>query len=234
MAEFYYGAPRRPRNLRIVLARPSHPGNIGAAARAMKTMGSAISRWCAAPLSRSRRDRDGRGRRPTCSTRARVFDSLEAALADCALAAGIQRAPPRPVARRRARCAKPRPRSWRRPRAGRVALVFGNETSGLSNAELAPLPAARDDSRQSRLRVAQPRRGGAGRLLRAGDLRRARSPPNGRASARPATGDDLETLFAHLEASRPASRLPRSRAAGTLHGAHAAAASRARGSSARR
>ena len=28
-------------NVRVVLARPSHPGNIGAAARAMRTMGLA-------------------------------------------------------------------------------------------------------------------------------------------------------------------------------------------------
>ncbi|MBI3145846.1 MAG: tRNA (cytosine(32)/uridine(32)-2'-O)-methyltransferase TrmJ, partial [Pseudogulbenkiania sp.] len=27
------------KNIRVVLARPSHPGNIGSAARAMKTMG---------------------------------------------------------------------------------------------------------------------------------------------------------------------------------------------------
>ncbi|RPI38842.1 MAG: tRNA (cytosine(32)/uridine(32)-2'-O)-methyltransferase TrmJ, partial [Betaproteobacteria bacterium] len=29
----------RLRNIRVVLCEPSHPGNIGAAARAMKTMG---------------------------------------------------------------------------------------------------------------------------------------------------------------------------------------------------
>jgi tRNA/rRNA methyltransferase len=27
------------KNIRVVLARPNHPGNIGSAARAMKTMG---------------------------------------------------------------------------------------------------------------------------------------------------------------------------------------------------
>jgi tRNA/rRNA methyltransferase len=32
-------APGTLANVRIVLSRPSHPGNIGSAARAMKTMG---------------------------------------------------------------------------------------------------------------------------------------------------------------------------------------------------
>ena len=34
-------------NVRVVLCRPSHPGNIGAAARAMKTMGLADLRLVA-------------------------------------------------------------------------------------------------------------------------------------------------------------------------------------------
>ncbi|HET9470474.1 MAG TPA: TrmH family RNA methyltransferase, partial [Usitatibacter sp.] len=33
--------------IRVVLARPSHPGNVGAAARAMKTMGFADLRLVA-------------------------------------------------------------------------------------------------------------------------------------------------------------------------------------------
>ena len=33
------------KNIRVVLSRPSHPGNIGAAARAMKTMGLSDLCW---------------------------------------------------------------------------------------------------------------------------------------------------------------------------------------------
>ena len=43
-------APSPLDRVRVVLARPSHPGNIGAAARAMKTMGVA-DLWLVSPAS---------------------------------------------------------------------------------------------------------------------------------------------------------------------------------------
>jgi tRNA/rRNA methyltransferase len=68
-------------------------------------------------------------------SRARVFETLEGALADCALAVGFSA---------RARELSHAPLSLREAAAsileatqeGKVALVFGNETSGLSNEEL--------------------------------------------------------------------------------------------------
>lgn len=122
--------------IRIVLSRTSHPGNIGAAARAMKTMG--LSRL---HLVEPRRFPD-----PEATSRASgasdvldaavVAGSLPEALRGSVLAAGF-------TARRRELGP---PVRWLReaaaeiaaqPAGGEVALVFGNETAGLSNEELA-------------------------------------------------------------------------------------------------
>jgi len=122
--------------IRIVLSRPSHPGNIGAAARAMKTMG--LSRlYLVEP-----RDFPSDEARARSSNAFDVLDtavvcaSLEEALTGTMLAAAM-------TARRRELTA---PVRWARDGAaeiatataqGDVALVFGNETAGLSNEELA-------------------------------------------------------------------------------------------------
>jgi len=122
-------------SLRIVLSRTSHPGNIGAAARAMKTMGLAD---LALVTPRHFPDPDATAMAAGAAdvlANARVFASLEGALADCALAVGFSA---------RARELSHAPVSLREAaaplleatREGKVALVFGNETSGLSNAEL--------------------------------------------------------------------------------------------------
>lgn len=123
-------------NIRIVLARPRHPGNIGAAARAMKTMGLSDLVLVSperAPDAESTALAVGAD---DILSRARVVDDLASAVADCHLVAAL-------TARRRELSAEP---MWAREAAGRlvaaagagrVALVFGNETSGLSNEEVA-------------------------------------------------------------------------------------------------
>lgn len=124
--------------VRIVLVAPSHPGNIGAAARAMKTMGLADL-----ALVRPQRFPDPQAEWRAAAAvdvlrRATVCDSLADAVAGCALAAGA-------TARRRHV-----PWPWataadfaRQVAAGAVgaaerpvAVVFGREASGLTNAEL--------------------------------------------------------------------------------------------------
>ncbi len=119
----------------VVLVRTSHPGNIGAAARAMKTMGLAdlvlveprhFPHAEATALAAGAAD---------VLERARVVGSLAQALADRVLAVGFSA---------RGRDLAHAARDWRSaaPEAiaaaadGPVALVFGNETSGLSNDEL--------------------------------------------------------------------------------------------------
>lgn len=121
--------------IRVVLARPSHTGNVGAAARAMKTMGLSDLRLAAprhAPDAQAAALAAGAA---DVLAGARIVDSLEEALAGTVLAAGFS-------ARTRELS-----QALRAPReaaheilaaanAGPVALVFGNETSGLTNEEL--------------------------------------------------------------------------------------------------
>lgn len=127
--------PESIRRFRVVLSHPSHPGNIGAAARAMKTMG--FSRLVLVnpkifPDAQAEAMASGAG---DVLASAQVVGSLAEALHGTILALGM-------TARRRDLATEPR---WARQGAaelaaeaaqGEVALVFGNETSGLSNEEL--------------------------------------------------------------------------------------------------
>lgn len=122
-------------HLRVVLVGAQHPGNIGAAARAMKVMGLSDL-----VLVAPERYPD-----PEATARAsgaddildsvRVCGSLEEALADSVLAIGTSartrhtrwpRVAPREAAQRAVEATV----------NGPVALVFGRERSGLDNAEL--------------------------------------------------------------------------------------------------
>lgn len=122
--------------LRVVLVETSHPGNIGAAARAMKTMGLRQlvlvqpKRFpCAEATARASGADD-------LLQAARVVDSLDAAVADCGLVFGTtarMRHLEWPVMTPREAAA------WAaaQPTRADIALVFGREQSGLSNEELA-------------------------------------------------------------------------------------------------
>jgi len=183
--------------IRVVLCRPSHPGNIGAAARAMKTMG--LDRlYLVQPKSFPDDEAQARasGARDVLE-RAVVCPSLTAALADTVLAAGMS-------ARRRDLSL---PFCWAREGAakllasqahGEVALVFGNETAGLTNEELAlcqlpiMIPA---NPEYASLNL------GAAVQLMCYELRLAAAAP-GKApeeEVSPALAADIEGLMAHLE-----------------------------------
>lgn len=122
--------------VRVVLSHPSHPGNIGAAARAMKTMG--LSRLILVNpkvFPDSQADAMAAGATDVLVA-AEVVSSLSEALSGTVLAVAM-------TARRRELAV---PALWVRDAAaelaamapaGDVAVVFGNETSGLSNDELA-------------------------------------------------------------------------------------------------
>ncbi len=121
--------------IRVVLSHPSHPGNIGAAARAMKTMG--LSRLVLVnPKAFPDAQADAMAAGATdLLVQADVVASLPEALSGTLLAVAM-------TARRRELAT---PALWARDAAaelaamatgGDVALVFGNETSGLSNEEL--------------------------------------------------------------------------------------------------
>jgi tRNA/rRNA methyltransferase/tRNA (cytidine32/uridine32-2'-O)-methyltransferase len=131
----------------IVLARPSEPGNTGAVCRAMKNMGLSRLRL-AAPQYQAGPDPSVRGlplgpglKKLTARAvhageiwqRAECFDTLKAALSDCSVAVGTTRR----RGRRRKFTLRPRELAlFLKNRAGRAALVFGNERTGLEDEEL--------------------------------------------------------------------------------------------------
>lgn len=122
-------------NLRVVLIETSHPGNIGAAARAMKVMGLSrlylVNSKCAI-------DDEARARASGAVDvleAAVVCASLEEALAGTALAAACtsrRRDLPHPAYTPR----QAAPLLLGEAATAPVALVFGSETFGLSNEQL--------------------------------------------------------------------------------------------------
>jgi tRNA/rRNA methyltransferase/tRNA (cytidine32/uridine32-2'-O)-methyltransferase len=120
----------------IILSRVSEPGNAGAVCRSMKNMGLSRLRLAApAPLDEAL-VRARAVHAVDVWEQAEVFDSLDAAAADCSLLVGTTR---RRGRRRKNITMEPRTlAAWlkERPPAGPVALVFGNERAGLEDAEL--------------------------------------------------------------------------------------------------
>jgi TrmH family RNA methyltransferase len=123
-------------NVRIVLVETSHPGNIGAAARAMKTMGLR-SLWLVRPAQFPHADATARASgADDVLAEARVCASLGEALVECRVVAGAS-ARQRRLAWPQADPREAAPRLLSEAGAGPVALVFGRESSGLTNEELA-------------------------------------------------------------------------------------------------
>lgn len=120
---------------RIVLVGTSHPGNIGAAARAMRTMGLTRLDLVAPERFPHREAEVMAAGADEVLAAARVFPTLEAAVADCCWVMGC-------TARRRSvqmdefDPAQAAVRLHEAQAAGPVALVFGRERTGLSNEEL--------------------------------------------------------------------------------------------------
>jgi TrmH family RNA methyltransferase len=187
--------------IRIVLVEPTHPGNIGAAARAMKTMGLARLALvkpqqfpCAAATAMAAGADD-------LLVRAQVTTTLAEALTDCGWVMGTSartRTIPWPVL-------DPRTAAHQvlKATAGtEVAIVFGREHAGLTNDELelcqavVQVPSAPGFSSLNLAAAVQ---------VLAYELRMAwLEADRGQAvetmnDAPPATSDDLARLYAHLE-----------------------------------
>ncbi|WP_374259700.1 RNA methyltransferase [Zoogloea sp.] len=189
--------------VRVVLSRTSHPGNIGAAARAMKTMG----------LSQLVLVSPHAFPDPVATTRAagaddilanaRVVGSLSEALEGTVFAAAL-------TARRRELSV---PMKWAREAAGDllgraafgdVALVFGNETVGLSNEDVAlchmPVKIPVSETYSS-LNL------GAAVQVLCYELRMAALDPSAAPAVEfePATFEQIEGFFSHLDRAITAS-----------------------------
>ena len=122
-------------NIRIVLIGTTHPGNIGAAARAMKTM-CLDQLYLVNPQRYPNADATARASSANdLLACARVCTTLDEALGDCALVIGASarlRAMTWPQLDPRQSAAQ----LLKESRHAQVALIFGREHSGLTNEEL--------------------------------------------------------------------------------------------------
>ena len=122
-------------NIKVVLVNTSHTGNIGAAARAMKTMG--LTRLC---LVKPDSELDGKARAMASHAldileKAEIVDTLEEAVADCKLimaTSARDRNLPWPMLAPKEAGVK----AINESSQGEVAIVFGRESRGLTNEEL--------------------------------------------------------------------------------------------------
>jgi tRNA/rRNA methyltransferase/tRNA (cytidine32/uridine32-2'-O)-methyltransferase len=122
--------------IKVVLVETSHPGNIGAAARAMKNMGLqrlTLVRPREFPSQVASARASGAA---DLLDRAEVVPDLETALADCATVFGAS-ARLRKVAWPQVNVRQTAEMAWQQATQGdSVALVFGREDSGLTNTEM--------------------------------------------------------------------------------------------------
>jgi tRNA/rRNA methyltransferase len=120
--------------IRFVLCQTSHPGNIGAVARALKTMGLAHL-VLVAPQKYPHPDAIARASGAVdVLEEARVCATLDEALAGCVLAIGLS-ARHRELVGQAWSAREAAIEAIRHASAGDVALVFGTETFGLTNDE---------------------------------------------------------------------------------------------------
>ena len=119
-----------------MLCAPSHPGNVGACARAMHAMG--LSRLVlVSPRAFPHPDANARAAGAAALLdSAMVADTLESALSGATLAIGFT-ARPREFAGTVRSARDAAAEAVRHCASGEAALVFGGEMSGLSNEELA-------------------------------------------------------------------------------------------------
>ncbi|MGQ0545966.1 MAG: RNA methyltransferase [Betaproteobacteria bacterium] len=180
--------------IRIVLCRPSQPGNIGAAARAMKTMGLADLRLVAPERFPAPEAEWMATNALDVLQKATVHSKLEEAISDCVAAFALS-ARPREWSPRVLDVRSAAKRAVDMP--GDVAFVFGNEAAGLTNEEmfacqaLVHIPASKEFSSLNLAQAVQ---------VVAYELRMCVDPamPFARVE-KLATVEDLAGLYRHLE-----------------------------------
>lgn len=186
-------------NIRIILVGTTHPGNIGATARAMKNMGLS-DLALVTPKTFPHEDATARasGAEDLLDT-ATVFDRLDAALQDCIYVAGAS-------ARARSigwpsmtprECAQ---RLVAESRKGTAAVVFGPEKSGLTNEDIDrcnTLLTIPTEAGFSSLNLAMAVQVIAYELRVAGMAEPEAADDDG---VPPATSEERENFYVHLEA----------------------------------
>jgi tRNA/rRNA methyltransferase len=154
--------------VRIVLVRPRNPENLGAVARVMRTLG--LDDWAIAALG----THDFAAARRVAVhaedllDRPRVVATLDEAVADCAWVVATSSRPVR--GKRRLAPDEVAREALARAGEGTIAIVFGDERSGLTNAEVDrcdDLSAIPSEAEQPSLNLAQ------AVLVYAWELRRA-------------------------------------------------------------
>jgi tRNA/rRNA methyltransferase len=203
--------PESMHRVRVVLSHTSHPGNIGAAARAMRTMGFSRLVLVNPKIFPDPQAVAMAAGADDVLDSAKVCATLQEALSGTVLALAL-------TARRRELATEP---LWARAAAtelaavaaqeseagaSEIALVFGNETSGLSNDELAQcgrwamIPANPDYSSLNLAAAVQ---------VMCYELRLALCGvlpmPAVAGAGEPAPHDEVEGLLAHFEAAAVAS-----------------------------
>lgn len=121
--------------IRVVLVQPTHPGNIGATARAMANMGVAR---LALVQPRDFPSAEATARAAGADLvldNAMVVDDLDQAIADCALVIGAS-ARPRAIEWPQLPPAQAMEKAAQTARHAHAALLFGRESRGLTNREL--------------------------------------------------------------------------------------------------
>lgn len=122
-------------NIRIILVETSHPGNIGSAARAMKTMGLKNLYLVSPKLFPHTKANEMASSAMDVLENAVVVDTLDEAVADCTLVVGTStrsRTIPWPMLSPRTLAEK----TQIEPESATSAIIFGREQSGLTNEEL--------------------------------------------------------------------------------------------------
>ena len=184
-------------NIRIVLIGTTHPGNIGAVARAMKNMCLEHLYLVQPRYYPSAEATDRASGAHDLLHQARVCKTLDEALQGCRMVVGASariRSVKWPQVNPRA-CAE---QLLQEAGQGQVALIFGRESSGLSNAEmdrchlLVHIPANQE---YSSLNLSQAVQVLAYEIYQ-GSLTQDGPPPERKDVA---TAEEMESLFLHLE-----------------------------------
>ena len=193
-------------NIRVVMVETTHPGNIGAAARAMKTMGY-NNLYLVKPKIYPNAEATARAAgADDILGKAVVCDSLEEALQGCVTVVAST-ARPRTISHSVFTPREYAPKLYEMVKLGPVALVFGRESSGLSNEELEycnvilQIPTNPEFSSLNVASAIQILCYEFIQLLQLEDTGKTDAESNDKEKTRLATADEMNYFYNHLEQS---------------------------------